>query len=57
MRALIADLRGLGLTFEEEGPPPGEGPLAGRTFVLTGDAARPDARGGDRAHHARRAAG
>jgi DNA ligase (NAD+) len=36
MRALIADLRGLGLTFEEEGPPPGEGPLAGRTFVLTG---------------------
>ena len=34
--ALIADLRGLGLTFEEEGPPPGDGPLAGRTFVLTG---------------------
>src|SRR3954469_21483853 len=36
MRALIADLRGLGLKFEEEGPPPGEGPLASRTFVLTG---------------------
>jgi len=36
MRDLIADLRGLGLTFEEEGPPPGEGPLAGKTFVLTG---------------------
>jgi DNA ligase (NAD+) len=36
MRALIDDLRQLGLTFEEEGPPPGEGPLAGRTFVLTG---------------------
>jgi DNA ligase (NAD+) len=36
MRALIEDLRGLGLKFEEEGPPPGEGPLAGRTFVLTG---------------------
>jgi DNA ligase (NAD+) len=36
MRALIDDLRGLGLKFEEEGPPPGEGPLAGRTFVLTG---------------------
>jgi DNA ligase (NAD+) len=36
MGALIADLRELGLTLEEEGPPPGEGPLAGRTFVLTG---------------------
>jgi DNA ligase (NAD+) len=36
MRALIADLREQGLRFEEEGPPPGEGPLAGRTFVLTG---------------------
>jgi DNA ligase (NAD+) len=36
MRALIDDLRGLGLKFEEEGPPPGEGPLAGKTFVLTG---------------------
>jgi len=36
MRALIEDLRSLGLQFEEEGPPPGEGPLAGKTFVLTG---------------------
>jgi DNA ligase (NAD+) len=36
MRDLIADLRGLGLRFEEEGPPPGDGPLAGKTFVLTG---------------------
>jgi DNA ligase (NAD+) len=36
MRALIDDLRRLGLTFEEAGPPPGEGPLAGQTFVLTG---------------------
>ncbi len=36
MRALIADLRQQGLTFEEEGPPPGEGPLAGQTLVLTG---------------------
>jgi DNA ligase (NAD+) len=36
MRALIDDLRSLGLRFEEEGPPPGEGPLAGQTFVLTG---------------------
>jgi DNA ligase (NAD+) len=36
MRALIAQLRELGLSFEEEGPPPGEGPLAGQTFVITG---------------------
>jgi DNA ligase (NAD+) len=36
MEALIDDLRQLGLTFEEEGPPPGEGPLAGKTLVLTG---------------------
>ena len=36
MRALIADLRALGLRLEEEGPPPGEGPLAGKTVVLTG---------------------
>jgi len=36
MRELIADLQRLGLNFQEEGPPPGEGPLAGRTFVLTG---------------------
>jgi DNA ligase (NAD+) len=35
-RALIEDLVSLGLTFEEAGPPPGEGPLAGQTFVLTG---------------------
>jgi len=36
MQALIKDLRAQGLRFEEEGPPPGEGPLAGKTFVLTG---------------------
>jgi len=36
MRALIDDLRGLGLRLEEEGPPPGEGPLAGKAIVLTG---------------------
>ena len=36
MLALIEDLRSLGLTMREEGPPPGEGPLAGKTFVLTG---------------------
>jgi DNA ligase (NAD+) len=36
MHVLIADLRSLGLRFEEEGPAPGEGPLAAKTFVLTG---------------------
>jgi DNA ligase (NAD+) len=36
MVALIEDLRSQGLSFEEAGPPPGEGPLAGKTFVLTG---------------------
>jgi DNA ligase (NAD+) len=36
MRALIGDLRGIGLRFSEEGPPPSEGPLAGKTVVLTG---------------------
>ena len=36
MLALIADLRELGLRFEEDGAAPGEGPLAGRTLVLTG---------------------
>jgi DNA ligase (NAD+) len=33
---LIGRLRAAGLQLEEEGPPPGEGPLAGKTFVLTG---------------------
>jgi DNA ligase (NAD+) len=36
MRALIDDLRALGLQFEEHGAPPGEGVLSGQTFVLTG---------------------
>ncbi len=36
MQALIADLRQEGLTLQEAGPPPGEGPLAGQTLVLTG---------------------
>jgi DNA ligase (NAD+) len=36
MRELIGDLRAQGLRFEEEGPAPSEGPLAGRTLVLTG---------------------
>src|SRR5215216_130851 len=36
MRALIDDLRAQGLSFEQEGPPPGEGPLREKTFVLTG---------------------
>jgi DNA ligase (NAD+) len=36
MRALIEDLRAEGLRMVEEGPPPGEGPLADQTLVLTG---------------------
>ena len=36
MRKLIADLRGVGLRFREEGSPPSQGPLAGKTLVLTG---------------------
>jgi DNA ligase (NAD+) len=36
MLKLIADLRERGLQFEQEGHPPGEGPLAGKTLVLTG---------------------
>jgi DNA ligase (NAD+) len=36
MRELIADLRDQGVTMELEGPPPGQGPLAEKTFVLTG---------------------
>jgi DNA ligase (NAD+) len=36
MRSLIAELRAVGLRFHEEGPPPSEGPLAGKTLVLTG---------------------
>jgi DNA ligase (NAD+) len=36
MRALIAELRKDGLRFAEEGPAPSDGPLAGRTLVLTG---------------------
>ncbi len=36
-RELIERLRGHGLRMEEEGPAPGsEGPLAGKTFVVTG---------------------
>jgi DNA ligase (NAD+) len=36
MQALIAALRELDLCFQEEGPPPSQGPLAGKTLVLTG---------------------
>jgi DNA ligase (NAD+) len=35
-RELIEDLRRQGLRFEADGPPPGEGRLAGMTLVLTG---------------------
>jgi DNA ligase (NAD+) len=36
MLKLIGELRAQGLRFHEEGPPPSEGPLAGKTLVLTG---------------------
>jgi DNA ligase (NAD+) len=36
MRALLDDLRSEGLTLEQEGPVPGQGPLADKTLVLTG---------------------
>jgi DNA ligase (NAD+) len=36
MRDQIERLRSAGLCFTEAGPPPGEGPLAGLTVVLTG---------------------
>jgi len=36
MLDLIGRLREAGLRFAEDGPPPGEGPLAGLGFVLTG---------------------
>jgi DNA ligase (NAD+) len=36
LRELIRELRGLGLRFAEEGAPPSEGLLSGRTLVLTG---------------------
>jgi len=36
MRALIKDLREEGLQFAEHGPAPAEGPLNGKTLVLTG---------------------
>ncbi len=36
MLSLIKDLDDQGLCFHEEGPPPSEGPLAGKTLVLTG---------------------
>ena len=36
MKALIADLKSVGLNFEQEGPSAVEGPLNGLTFVLTG---------------------
>src|SRR5947207_2245118 len=35
-RLLIEDLRDLGLRLHEEGPAPSQGPLAGKTLVLTG---------------------
>ncbi|MCW2984488.1 MAG: ligA [Conexibacter sp.] len=36
LRALLADLRAVGLRLEEEGAPPAEGPLSGKAIVVTG---------------------
>jgi len=36
MRKLIEKLRAAGLQFEQEGGPVGDGPLSGKTFVITG---------------------
>ncbi|MBA3747028.1 MAG: NAD-dependent DNA ligase LigA [Solirubrobacterales bacterium] len=36
MQELIMQLRDVGVQMQLEGPPPGEGPLAGKAFVLTG---------------------
>jgi DNA ligase (NAD+) len=36
MREIVRDLREVGLCFAAAGPPPSEGPLAGKTVVLTG---------------------
>jgi DNA ligase (NAD+) len=36
MLALIEALKAAGLRFHEEGPPPSQGPLAGKTLVITG---------------------
>ena len=53
MRELIRRLRDAGLQLEQSGPPPGEGKLAGMTFVLTGtlpDLTREEATERIRAH-------
>ena len=52
MRRLIDDLRELGLSFSEAGPAPAQGPLAGKTLVLTGTLPDADPRAGHRAHQA-----
>ena len=53
MRELIEALRPH-VRFEAEGAPPGEGPLSGRTLVLTGTLPGPHARAGDGADPGRR---
>ena len=47
--ALLEDLQREGLTLTEDGPAPGEGPLAQRMLVLTGTLPQLTPRGGDRA--------
>ena len=47
VRELVAKLREHGLQMEEEGAaPPAEGPLVGKTLVITGTLPEPDATGG-----------
>ena len=53
MRELIEDLRELGLRFEEEGAPPGEGTALRQDARAHRHAARPDPRAGDRADRRR----
>ena len=56
MRGLIADLREQGLRFREDGAAPSQGPLAGKTLVLTGTHAGVVARRCHRADPRRRRA-
>ena len=53
MRALISDLRGLGLQLREQGPPPSEGSTGGQDARADRHPAPLDARAGHRTNHGR----